>query len=69
MHLRLLNFNLWLDLIKTSFFKVLTIFIRLGKKFNMILKKTQLKRTIFIGFTAMFNKQKLCKLIFEQNLK
>ena len=34
MHLRLLNLNLWLDLIKTSFFKVLTNFI--GSKENSI---------------------------------
>ena len=39
MHLHLLNLNLWLDLIKTSFFKVLTIFIRSGEKFYIILRK------------------------------
>ena len=69
-HLRLLNFNLWLDLIKNSFFKVLTYFIRSSKKFYMVKKKkNQLNRTIFTGFTAIFNKQKLCELTFEQNLE
>ena len=30
------NFNLWLDFIRTSFFKVLTYLIRLGRKFYII---------------------------------
>ena len=37
--LRLLNFNLRLDLIKTSFFKVLTYLNRSSGKFYMVLKK------------------------------
>ena len=55
-YLRLLNFNLCIDLIRTSFFKVLTYFIRLGKKFYIILKKNQFNRTIFTSFMAIFNK-------------
>ena len=54
MHLHLFNFNLWFDLIKTLLFKILTYFIKLGEKFYIILRKN----------TAIFIKQKLCKLVF-----
>ena len=49
-HLHLLNFNLWLDLIKNSFFKVLTYFIRLGEKFYIILKKKSAQLDHFYRF-------------------
>ena len=38
-YLHLSNFNLRLDLIKTSFFKVLTYLIRSSEKFYIVLKK------------------------------
>ena len=55
MHLRLLNLNLWLDLIKTSFFKVLTNFIRSGEKFYIIWeKKKSAQLDHFYRFYASF---------------
>ena len=64
-HLHLSNFNLRLDLIKTSFFKVLTYLNRSGGKFYIVLKKNQLNRSIFIDFMAILSfAQKLICITF-----
>ena len=52
--LRLSNFNLRLDLIKTSFFKVLTYLNRSSGKFYMVLKKKSAQSVYFYRFYGHF---------------
>ena len=62
--LRLSNFNLRLDLIKTSFFKVLTYLNRSGGKFYMVLKKKSAQSVYFYRFYGHF---KFCPKINLHN--
>ena len=52
--LRLSNFNLRLDLIKISFFKVLTYLNRSGGKFYVVLKKKSAQSVHFYRFYGHF---------------
>ena len=54
MYLRISRFNLRLDLIKTSFFKILTHLIRLGGKFYIVLKKKSAQLVVFYRFYGYF---------------
>ena len=62
--LRLSNFNLRLDLIKTSFFKVLTYLNRSGGKFYIVLKKKSAQSVYFYRFYGHF---KFCPKINLHN--
>ena len=63
--LHLSNFNLRLDLIKTSFFKVLTYLNRSGGKFYMVLKKKSAQSVHFYRFYGHF---KFCPKINLHNI-
>ena len=69
MYLRLTNFNLWLFLIKTLFFKGLTHFIRSGEKIYIVLKKKSAQLDHFYRFYGYLQLTKVMQISIWSKLE